>query len=420
MYIKARMPILEGDFLPSLMKRSIASIAALGITLSTVSVCFAHVPFASAEDEHRMMKPPVQISIGNDTYTAGEQVTVSENVNGNINIAAGKVFVTSTVAGDVQAAGGEVSVTGSVRDNLRVLSGNVSISGRVNGTVTVAAGELHIEKTAVVGGGLLVTGGTVVIDGTVNGMLKAYGSDVTVNGTVNGITEIRGDNVAVNGLIGGNAIVTGTSFMLGETARFNGNLDYWSVQGQRDLSAAVKGTATFRDDLKYQQHDGVKEGAAGFLAGITLFSLFSAAFVIGLLLFFSREFFKNAAKTLEKQPWMSLLIGFLYVILTPILFLVLLLTFIGIPLAVAVLAMYLVSLYFSTILSSMVFARWIEMKNKKKWNAVTIFFLSLGVFLVLKLLWVIPFLGWLVRFVLVMMGLGSLLAMKHHVYMKNR
>lgn len=414
------MPIIEGDFLPLFMKRSIASLAALGITLSTISIAFAHVPLASAQDENRIVTPPVQISIGNDTYIAGEQVTITEAVNGNLNIAAGKVSIASTVAGDVQAAGGEVSITGSVRDNVRILSGNTSISGRVSGTVTVVAGELHIEKTAVIGGGLLITGGTVVIDGTVNGMLKAYGSDITVNGTVNGITEIRGDEVAVNGLIGGNATVTGTSFAIGETARFNGKLDYWSLQGQRDLSSSVKGTATYRDDLKYQQHDGVKESAAGFLAGITLFSVFSAAFLIGLLLFFSREFFKNAAKTLDKQPWMSLLIGFLYLILTPILFLVLLLTFIGIPMAVAVLALYLVSLYFSTIFSSMVFARWIEMKNKKKWNAITIFFLTLGVFLVLKLLWVIPFLGWLARCVLIMMGLGSLITMKHQIFMKNR
>lgn len=411
---------MKGNFLPLLMKRSIATLAVLGVTVSTVSICFAHIPSASADDENRMAKPPVQISIGNETYTAGEQVTLSESINGNINVAGGKVSVNSTVAGDLQVAGGEVSVSGSIRDNVKVLSGNASISGRVNGTVTVVAGELHIEKTAVIGGGLLVTGGTVVIDGTVNGMLKAYGSDITVNGTVNGITEIHGDDVAVNGLIASNAIVTGTSLSIGETARFNGNLDYWSVQGQRDMSANVKGTATYRDDLKYEQHDGVKEGAAGLLAGITLFSVFSAAFMIGLLLFFSREFFKNAAKTLEKKPWMSLLIGFLYVVLTPILFLVLLLTFIGIPMAVVVLAMYLVSLYFSTILCSMVFARWIELKNKKKWNAVTIFFLTLGVFLVLKLLWVIPFLGWLARFALIMMGLGSLMTVKHQIFMKNR
>ncbi len=414
------MAILKGNFLPLLMKRSIVSLAIAGLTLSTASVCFAHIPSASAEEENRMIRPPVRISIGNETYTAGEQVMVAEDVNGNINVAGGKVFVSSTVAGDLQVAGGEVSVSGSIRDNVKIVSGNASISGRVNGTVTVAAGELHVEKTAVIGGGLLVTGGTVVIDGTINGMLKAYGSDITVNGTVNGITEIHGNDVAVNGLIASNATVTGTSFAIGETARFNGNLDYWSVQGRRDVSANVKGTATYREDLKYEQHDGVKEGAAGLLAGITLFSVFSAAFVIGLFLFFTREIFKNAAKTLQKQPWMSLLIGFLYVILTPILFLVLLLTFIGIPLAIAVLALYLASLYFSTILSSMVFARWIELKNKKKWNAVTIFFLTLGVFLVLKLLWVIPFLGWLARCVLILMGLGSLMTVKHQIFMKNR
>lgn len=420
MYITGYFPILEDNFLPPSMKRSIASLAALGITLSTVSIAFAHVPFASAQEERRIAKPPVQISIGSDTYMAGETIALSDSISGNANIAGGEVSLGSTVAGDVQIAGGNVFVSGSIRDNLRVLGGDVNISGRINGTVTVVAGQLHLEKAAVIGGGLLVTGGTVVIDGTVNGMFKAYGSDVTVNGTVNGITEIRAENATVNGIIGANATVTGESFVLDETARFNGKLDYWSRQGQRDLSANVKGAATFRDDLKYTQHEAAAKGAAGMLAGITLFSVFSAAFIIGLLLFFTREFFKNAAKSLDKQPWMSLLIGFLYVVLTPVLFLILLLTFIGIPLAIAVLVMYLVSLYFSTVLSSMVFARWIEMKNKKKWNAVTIFFLTLGVFLVLKLLWVIPFLGWLARCVLIMIGLGSVISMKHQVYMKNR
>lgn len=402
------------------MKRSIAAAASFGITLATASVAFAHVPFVSAQDGQRTVRPPLQIAIGNDSYIAGEAVNLTETVNGNVNAAGGKVNVSAAIGGDLQAAGGEVTVSGGIRDNARIAGGNVSVGGRVNGTLTVIGGQVHIEKTAVIGGGLLVTGGTVVIDGTVNGALKAYGGEIMMNGKANGITEIRGGTVTVNGLVASNATVAGESLTVGETASFGGNLDYWSGQGQRDFSGRVKGTATFRDDLRHESKQPGRGAAAEALAGITLFSLFSAAFVIGLMMFFTHTYFSEAAKILQKKPWISLLTGFLFIILTPILALVLMLTFIGIPLAIAVVLMYAVSLYFSTALTSVVFARWIEHYNKKKWRPVTLFFLSLGVFIVLKLLWLVPLLGWLAAMVAVMMGLGSALLMKHQIYMKHR
>jgi len=404
------------------MKRSLASIASAALTLATVPMAFAHVPFASAQDSERTVKPPVQISIGNDTYMAGEEVNITTAVNGNLNVAGGKVNIGSTIAGDLQVAGGEVAVTGGVRDNMRVLGGEVSISGRVNGTLTVVSGQVHIEKNAVVVGGMLVAGGSVVIDGVVEGALKARSGDVVINGTIKGITDINADTAAINGIVGGNATVVATSFTVGDTSNFNGNLDYWSQQGQQDLAGRVSGNATFKPELAPLRDEAKSEKGMflGLLGGITLFSLFSAAFTIGLFLFFTRNFFKESAKYLNKQPWMSLLIGFLFVILTPIVIFILFVTFIGIPVALALFAGYLVFLFFSSTLASLVLARWVELRNKKNWHPVTIFFLTLGIFIGLKLLWIIPFLGWLANFVLVFMALGALMAMKQHVYMKAR
>jgi len=397
------------------MKRSIASFG-LFITL------FSNVPLVFAQDAERKIDPPVQVTIGNDTYMAGEFVSISTAVNGNMNIAAGGVTVNSTVAGDLQVMGGDIAIHGGIRDNMRVLGGDVRITGRVNGSLTVVSGKVLIEKTAVIGAGLLVTGGTVVIDGTVNGMLKAKAGDVTINGTINGLTDIHADNATVNGIITGSSTIVANTFIVGDTAHFRGNLNYWSQQGQQNLTGRVTGPAPFKADLAPARNDTKHDKGMflGLLGGITIYSLFSAALTIGLLMFLTKNFFINAAKYLHKQQWMSLLIGFLYFILTPILVVLLAVTVIGIPLAIAVLLSYVIAMFFSSTLTSMVLARWVETKYKKKWHPVTVFFLAMGIFIGLKILLVIPFLGWILNMVLVFMGIGSLIAMKHAVYMKAR
>lgn len=397
------------------MKRSIAS-------LGLVVTVFSNVPFAIAQDAQRPVSPPSQITIGNDIYMAGEHVSITAPVNGNLNIAAGGITIGTTVAGDLQVMGGDIAIHGGIRDNVRVLGGDVRITGRVNGSLTVVAGQVLIEKTAVIGAGLLVTGGQVVIDGTVNGTLKAKAGDVTVNGTINGISDIRSDTATINGIMTGTSTVVANTFVIGETAMFRGNLNYWSGQGQQNLTGRVTGTAAFKADLA-PMHDDARHDKGmffGLLGAITIYSLFSAALTIGLLMFLTKNFFVNAAKYLHKQQWMSLLIGFLYFILTPILALILAVTVIGIPLAIAVLLSYVVAMFFSSALTSMVLARWVETKYRKKWHPVTVFFLTLGIFIGLKILLIIPFLGWILNAVLVCMGIGSLIAMKHAVYMKAR
>lgn len=399
------------------MKRSIASAALFLAALSNAS-------FASAQTTPAPVPAaPAQVSIGNDTYMAGEQVKLTVPANGNLNILAGNVTIATTVAGDLQIAGGDVTVSGGIRDNVRVLGGDVRISGRVNGTLTVVSGQVHIEKTAVIGGGLLATGGKVTIDGTVNGMLKATAGSVTVNGIVNGITEIHADDAAVNGIVGGNATVAANSFVVGNTANFRGKLDYWSQQGQQKFPAGrVTGVATFKPELAPHAgatNDG-KAVALGILGGLSLFSVFSAALTLGLFLFLTKNFFKEAAKSLQKQPWMSLLTGILFFLLTPIVALLFFATIIGIPVGILIVLGYFAVMFFSTTFASMTFARWIELRKKKKWRNVTVFFVALGIFIALKLLLGIPFLGWLANSVLVTTGVGAFLSAKYQGYKKVR
>jgi len=82
---------------------------------------------------------------------------------------------------------------------------------RSGDTVTVASGD-------VVDDDLYVAGGSIVIDGTINGDLWAVGRDVTINGTVNGSLVAVAQTVEVNGDVARAARLAGEMLLLSEAA----------------------------------------------------------------------------------------------------------------------------------------------------------------------------------------------------------
>jgi cytoskeletal protein CcmA (bactofilin family) len=77
-----------------------------------------------------------------------------------------------------------------------------------------------IASGVVIDDDLIIGGNTVVIDGTVNGMVLAGGNDVIINGTVNGDVLAAGSSVT----IGEGAKITGNLFAGAQTVVINGNV----------------------------------------------------------------------------------------------------------------------------------------------------------------------------------------------------
>jgi len=98
---------------------------------------------------------------------------------------------------------------------------------RSGDTVTVASGD-------VVDDDLYIAGGSIVIDGTINGDLWAVGRDVTVNGTVNGSLVAVAQTVDVNGQVGHAVRVAGETLHIrgdvgGDLIAFGGTLNVAST-----------------------------------------------------------------------------------------------------------------------------------------------------------------------------------------------
>ncbi len=393
------------------MKR-IATFSAIALSLCTITP----VAFAATGND------TVVTNVGNERYVFGGSVTVNQPVAGDLTVAGGTVVVNAPVKGNVQAAGGTITLENIVQGNVRVAGGTIDITNNVNGNLVVAGGTVRIHAEAIIGGSILIMGGDTTIDGTVHGSVKVRGGSATVNGTLRGDADIETQNYMQNGHILGNTVLSSQVINFGPTATIAKNLRYWNTTGKKDFGTVVAGTSTF--DTSLALHDAPEHGAAGFFAAIlaafTVYILLSAALVLGLLLLMTKTFFRDASKILAKKPGKSFLHGLLFFLATPIIVVVLLITVIGLPIALAVALMYVISIVFAKLLAAMVLARWTETYYKKKWSDIVVFFVALGLYIVLRLLTFIPILGWIVVFATVATTFGALLQAKYDRYKRVR
>ena len=89
----------------------------------------------------------------------------------------------------------------------------------------------RIARDVVIDDDLLIAANSVVIDGTVNGMVLAAGNDIIINGTVNGDVLAGASSVTVSE----GAVITGNLFTGAQTVVVNGRVDGSVLSGVMSL-----------------------------------------------------------------------------------------------------------------------------------------------------------------------------------------
>ena len=116
--------------------------------------------------------------------------------------------------------------------------------------------------------------------------------------------------------------------------------------------------------------------------------------------------------------WPSLGRGIVWLILTPIVCLILMITIIGLPLGIIGLVMYFVVLYMVKVVASYAVGyqvlKWLGAQRAKDgW----VLLLGLVVFMILV---AIPFIGWIIKCLLIIWALGALVEFKKEELKKYR
>ncbi len=259
--------------------------------------------------------------ITSDYFAGGGNVKFSGTANSDAYIAGGQVTVSGTVKGDLLVAGGNVTVDGNVEGDIRAAGGQVYINGKVGKNITVTGGNVTIAKSAVVGGNVVAGGGMIDLSGQVGGDVRVGSGALSLSGQVGGDLEAAVDTLAI-----------------ASSAKVGGELTYISENDAVVASGAVLNGITKKLPPK---ETGIKASYWGARLAGMLMTIFTAVILAWLL----PGSLKRGANKLRQRPGIALGLGFVSVILVPIVAVMAMLSVIGLPLGVLGLIGYFVSLY---------------------------------------------------------------------------
>ncbi len=292
--------------------------------------------------------------------------TVSE-----VNAVGGAVIVHGTVTGDVSGAAGEVLITGTVEGDVNVAAGSLRISGHVGGDVSAGAGSIHLED-----------------GGTVDGNFDA------------GAGEIR-----IDGAIGGDARLGAETIYLGETASIAGSLTYdGRLEGNRD---AVAGDVTRDRTLGPTTPTELPPLASWVFA---VYAFIANLLLGAVLLALFPRFSEGVAEQVTTEPLKTGLVGLGVIVAVPLLLVVLLITVVGIPLALVGMFLFVLLAWVGVVYGRFALGMWLlSLQGRERiagigrpWVALVLGLLLGGV------LAAVPVVGWVVNLLLFLLGIGAL------------
>jgi cytoskeletal protein CcmA (bactofilin family) len=332
-------------------------------------------------------------------FAGGERVVILGTVNGDAYVAGGTVQIDGTINGDLLAAGGQVIVSGTVTNNIRATGGTIRIDGNVGRDVTAAGGTIAIGKASSVAGNLLAAGGDITITGNVGKEARLAASQLTVFGVVQGPVTFAGQKLDI-----------------ASGARIQGNLNM-AVKDTGEIRiapGAVQGTITRVIEEKPEKPRIL--GASPFALWFSIIWICSLLVTALVLVFLFPAQVVGTAAAVQHRPGVSALTGLVGLIAIPFAVLLLLVTLVAAPLALFVLFLFFFLLYLSQVaLGVAVGDRIFHFEGKRTWR---LFMPAAVGILIVQVLALIPFLGFFVVLVELILGFGALLYMVWKEYRK--
>jgi cytoskeletal protein CcmA (bactofilin family) len=345
-------------------------------------------------------KPASQSQLGSDTFMAGSSVRLDQPVPGDLIAAGGNVDVDAPVAGDAVLVGGNLRVTAKVEQDIYVAGGRVILDAPIGHNLRVAGGQVEIGPMAEVGGNVTIGGGRVTLRGPIKGALRVAGGRVLLDGPVAGDVES-----------------TSGRLTLGPNARLAGKLRYRSREElTRDPAAQVAGAVerVLLPGLGASSPAGEERGRGradserfvgpGWFWTLGLMAI--AAVLVAALPVTSLR----VADNLRNRPGWSLLWGFIALVCIPVAALILLISIIGIPLALLALLLYGMLLLVGYVASGIALGQWslarlkADASTRKGWRIAS----AVAAIFALALLGSVPFAGGFVALAAVLAGIGAI------------
>jgi hypothetical protein len=275
-------------------------------------------------------------------------------------------------------------VSGTVEGRIYNFSQSLDLEGEVGHSIYGWTQSLRVDSRGRVGEGVIVGA-----------------SDVTLDGDVKRSVTMFAANADVSGSIGRDLTMAGRRLTVSDGARVGGNLiarvrrmadvhiaDGASIVGTRDIQVRVRKSQFTR--ARFYLHQVIWLAAAMLVGWL------------GLVLF--PVFFRASSESVG-AGWRSLGLGIGVLAATPLVMILAAITLVGLPLSLMLLAAYLAAIYLAKIWVGAFLGRRL-MKSSGSTNRDWLLPLLVGL-LILMVISFVPYLGGVVRFVVVCLGLGA-------------
>ena len=341
-------------------------------------------------------------AINDDAYMAGGMVRVEENINGDLVAAGGSLTLNGDVSEDLTLASGDITVNGAVGGDARLAGGNIKINSVIGDDLLVGSGNLELGKNSVIGGDFIFGSGNVLMNGIINGDIKGAGGSIYINGEINGdvnLSEVE-------------------QVKFGPEGKITGNLSY-SSEKQLEIEEGVVGGEISYKGRSTISSDDAEWISKSFFAGFSIFKLFSMLLFGLFLVWLFHRYSINAFDHTLKSPLRNLGMGLLFVILMPIVALIFLISIIGIPITAVIVMIFAISLIIAKVFAALLIGwKIIPMKSKSSFGRMYGGY-ALGTFIYVAL-GLIPFAGWLLQALLILVALGGMMSYEQELFQHLR
>ncbi len=324
-------------------------------------------------------------------FFAGSNIRVDGTVNGTTFATGQTIVVTGDINGDLFVAGQTINISGTVSGNIYTAGQGIVIGGQTAGDAFLAGQDIRIENGATIGRDVTVAGAVIGLEGMVGRDMNGGAAEVYINGTIGRNVNLEVDKLDVAG-----------------TAVIGGDLAYKSPkEGRFAPGSTIKG----RTDYTYVDRTEQRPEPSPFRKYFwKLLGIGSALLIWLAMRLWKPAFWSGTSDRIYTQPLRTLGTGALVLIVTPIALILLMVTVIGIPLAVLSGIMYGVAIFLSKIVVAAFLAYWAT--KALGWHEIHLgVWLFLLGYVVITLLRLIPYFGAVLQLFIIFFGLGALFSL---------
>ncbi len=314
-----------------------------------------------------------------DAYVASSSARIDGTIDGDLVISTGGLEISGSVTGDVLVLRqGTFRVTGDVGGSLRGVARQVIVEGSVGDDVTVLA--LTTRLSGAVDRDALVFGGSLTVDGEVRRDVTGRMVSALIDGKIGNDVDIAVGRLTLGGatVVDGDVLYrSGSDASIAATAQVGSQLERLPTRG----SFSVELVLTLATILGF---------FAFLFSGLVIFWLF-------------RRTAPAAVAAVEQRPLRAAGVGIAGIIVLPLVAFVFVLTLVGAPVAIALLALLALALLFAPVPA--VTALGSRLLRRRQLGLFAAFFLGAVIW---RLgIWLIPLLGFALYLGALAAGLGG-------------